>query len=196
MPDRKPRRLKPGVIRVPLPDVEQNRGFTGGAAALMAVLHYYGIDTGSEKQLVQIMGVKATSGADPVHIRQGARHFEVQCDEFWHMRFSQLIDCLDAGLPVLMMLQARGGPGKDHAASREAGHWVVAIGYDGEVVYFADPDMRGARAYLTYIDLDDRWHDVEGAAEKNVFRYGLALRKPRAKRQPGGKRLTEARWMN
>ena len=113
------------------------------------------------------------------------------------MRFSQLRTCLDRGIPVLLMLQARNDPKTDYTHTWDCGHWVVAIGYDREVVYFEDPCTKEYRAYLSYVELDDRWHDVEGPSDCEVYRYGVALPKPRgASLKPGGVKIKKASWMN
>jgi predicted double-glycine peptidase len=64
-----------------------------------------------------------------------------------------------------------------YAEEWDSGHWVVAIGYDDDKVYFEDPWIPHARAYLTWDELDDRWHDLDYDNSK-VYRYGAAIWKP------------------
>jgi hypothetical protein len=36
---------------------------------------------------------------------------------------------------------------------------------------------------LSFAELDERWHDVEGARDRRVERYGLAISGPRVARR-------------
>ncbi len=42
------------------------------------------------------------------------------------------------------------------------GHYVVAIGYDKERIYLEDPSTI-LRSYISYQDLEERWHDTDKA---------------------------------
>jgi len=42
-------------------------------------------------------------------------------------------------------------------------------------VYFEDPSLHNARGFLTYQQLDDRWHDIEGKDNHHVERYGAVI---------------------
>jgi hypothetical protein len=79
----------------------------------------------------------------------------------------------------MVMLQAWAYRRK-YATVWDAGHWVVAIGRDAYGVYFEEPFMKGTRGFLTYTELKDRWHDIEGDTKTHVPHYGVALRKPGA----------------
>ena len=84
---------------------------------------------------------------------------------------------LDLRRPVILMIQAWG-----------EGHWVVAIGHDRARIYFEDPILHASRGYLTWRELESRWHDV-GFDGRRVRRYGVSLWRP-------GRRPPErARWI-
>jgi predicted double-glycine peptidase len=142
---RKTRDVSESAIRLPVIDVEQKTDSTCGASSLYSILRYFSIHPKSEKAVVKAMRFNPRKGSDPVHIRQGAGVYGLKWNEYRGMSFHQLIRELDQNHPVMLTLQAYG-----------MGHWVVAIGYDSEVVYFEDPGLRGSRKYLSYVDLDAR----------------------------------------
>ncbi|MBU2236000.1 C39 family peptidase, partial [Patescibacteria group bacterium] len=53
------------------------------------------------------------------------------------------------------------------------GHYVVAIGYDKNKIYFEDPSSI-SRTHLTYNELIKRWHDTDCDGKKYV-NYGIAV---------------------
>jgi hypothetical protein len=69
---------------------------------------------------------------------------------------------------------------------------VVAIGWDDGGIYFEDPSIVEARGYLTYAEVDDRWHDVD-KYNKHVPRYGMAVW--HATERPKGRQVAWARRM-
>jgi ABC-type bacteriocin/lantibiotic exporter with double-glycine peptidase domain len=183
----KPRRIPAGAIKVPLPESAQVRDYTCGAACMQSVAAYFGAleKAWGEEELASVMGIASDVGAHPHNIVKGARRFGLQWEEKWPMTDAELLSYLDRGIPVLLMLQAWRTP--DRRKRRWAGwlsewgegHWVVAIGYDREGVYFEDPVLTGARGFLPYEELFERWHDVgpywRKPYEKYMYQYGIAL---------------------
>jgi len=53
------------------------------------------------------------------------------------------------------------------------GHYVVAIGFDKNKIYFADPSSI-YKTYLTYKELEERWHDQD-INDKKYINYGIAV---------------------
>jgi len=75
------------------------------------------------------------------------------------MTIDELKDYLDEEKPVICNIQAWGEP--KYYKTADSGHYVVAIGYDDEKIYFEDPSIDEHRGYLSYKDFDKRWHDKE-----------------------------------
>ena len=76
----------------------------------------------------------------------------------------------------MMMMQAWAEPTpRSYTKVWNAGHWVIAIGYDAEGIYFEEPSLYASRGFIAYRKLTQRWHDVEGEGLKHVQQYGLAL---------------------
>ena len=58
----------------------------------------------------------------------------------------------------------------------EAGHYVVAVGYDQNNVYFMDPYTLGNYAYIPKSEFMDRWHDVDSAND-TLSHFILSIQK-------------------
>ena len=83
-----------------------------------------------------------------------------------------------------MALQAWTESKKVHWKTNWAdGHYVVAVGYDRHKVYFADPSSIYP-TFLTFAELEERWHDIDNHNGRRYEHYGLAVTgaQPRAQR--------------
>lgn len=138
----------------------QQTKYSCGAAALRAVLDYYGIRR-DEPYLREALGTDPQDGTDPDSVVSVAQALGLQATAREPMPLRELYAALDAGWPVMLALQAHGTPGEYR--KDESGHWCVATGYDGENVFFADPAIDGGKkGYLPAKELLDRWHDKDG----------------------------------
>jgi uncharacterized protein len=173
------RRIPPGAIKVEVPAVSQLEDYTCGPAALLAVCGYFGVGPASERELEQVMGIDRT-GSDPEHLVRAARRYGLRIEEWpCDMPRSALEGCLRKGRPVIIMLQAWAEPRpRSYRRVWRHGHWVVAIGFDDDGVYFEDPALPRARGFLSFAELDERWHDVAPPGRTRVHRYGVAMWRP------------------
>lgn len=56
------------------------------------------------------------------------------------------------------------------------GHFVVAIGYDRDYIYFEDPWIHGSLTYMRKQDLFDRWHgNTNEPFDRHVFGSGIIV---------------------
>jgi predicted double-glycine peptidase len=169
------RRIGRDAIKIDLPNVMQLEDYTCGVAALLSVCAYFGVGPDAEWELEARMGIDA-EGTDPAHIVRAARGLGLAVREYRPMSNEQLLACVAARRPVLVMLQAWREPRpRSYRRIWDDGHWVVAIGYDGAGVYFEDPSLHSARGFIGYRELDERWHDIEGRDRHQVERYGVAI---------------------
>lgn len=130
MADTRP--IPASAIKLDLPDVVQTKGYTCGAAALLAICRYYGIGPRSERGVVEDMRF-GKAGSDPKHVLRAVAKYGLAHEEFRPMTTQQLRACLDRGHPVMVMLQAWADPPpRSYADDWEDGHWIVAIGYDAK----------------------------------------------------------------
>ena len=183
------RKIPRGAIRIDLPNVAQTYGYTCGPSALLAICAYYGVGPDEEDQVSADMRCMK-DGADPYQIVDAAQLYGFRVKEFRYMSNKQLRRCLDKRRPVLLMLQAWGEK-PSYEAEWGDGHWLAAIGYDDDGVYFEDPSLEAARGFLTWDDLRQRWHDVEGAANEHTERYGVAIWKKRKSKYATRARMIE-----
>jgi ABC-type bacteriocin/lantibiotic exporter with double-glycine peptidase domain len=169
-----------GAIKIPVPDTTQQTDYSCGASALQAVCRFYGVGPEEEWQFVDALGMDRRVGSHPYQIARAARRFRLRVEEQSPMSRARLLFHLRRRRPVLLMIQAWPlAPRHTYRGWWKDGHWVVAIGYDREGVYFEDPSLQAVRGFLSYAELAERWHDT-GPHGKHVPRYGMAVWKPRA----------------
>lgn len=167
-----------GAIKIPIPDTRQIEDYTCGASALQAVCGYYGVGPEEEYEYVKDMKM-GQDGSDPEHICRAAKKYGLHFNEIQPMSINQLKKYLMEKKPVIIMIQAwKENPKTKYKNDWEDGHWVVAIGFDKDGVYFEDPSLAAIRGFIKYNDLEIRWHDVAGKNNRKVDHYGLVIWKP------------------
>jgi uncharacterized protein len=177
------------AIRIPLPDTTQRTDYSCGASSLQAIAKYYGVGPDDEWQFVDDTGMDHRVGAHPDQLRRAAESYGLRCHEYHPMSLKQLLAEIRRKHPVLVMIQAWGTkrrrgrirPILDYRKDWKDGHWVVAIGFDSNAVYFEDPSLQAVRGYLRYSELDKRWRDTVHHG-KHMPYYGMAIwhARPRA----------------
>lgn len=174
------------AIRIALPDTSQQTGYSCGPSCLQSICHYYGLGKEDEGEFVDDMDFDHDEGSHPFQITKLAEKYGLKFKEYQPMTMEQLKRELRSRKPVMLMIQAWGMKRgeEDYRKSYRGiwgeGHWVVAIGYDQEGVFFEDPSLQAVRGFLAYAELEERWHDV-GPEEEHIEHYGLVLWKPGAK---------------
>jgi len=171
------------AVMVPLPDTQQKTDYSCGASAIMSICRYFGLGPDYEEDFIDLLrnkGMDPRIGAHPRQLAEVADKFELECEELDPKTIGRLKFHLRAGHPVLMMIQAwgeekkTGRPLKSYAGVWKEGHWVAAIGFDDDGVFFEDPSLEAVRGFIGYEALDERWHD-HGPRGKHMVRYGLAV---------------------
>lgn len=174
------------AIRVPIPDTSQKTTYSCGASCLQAVAKYFGVGPDDEWEFVRDLHTDPRVGVHPDQIRQAAERYGLKCREYEPMAIADLKAELRQKRPVLMMIQAWGRQKQrgsirarlDYRNDWEDGHWVVAIGYDSDAIFFEDPSLQAVRGYLRNAELDLRWRDT-GRHGKHRDHYGMAIWHPR-----------------
>jgi predicted double-glycine peptidase len=181
------RRIPKAAIKIPLPDTIQQNDFSCGASALQAVCAYYGVGPEEEWEYVRDLKMDVRVGSHPFQIKRAAKRYGLRVIEHQPMTIAQLKRYLDRGKPVLMMIQAWSDDVRKRSSPKYYknrwidGHWVVAVGYDSTGLFFEDPSLEAVRGYLSYADLEDRWHDT-GPRRLPLSKYGMVVWKPGAKK--------------
>lgn len=143
---------------LPVPLIRQDTDYDCGAAVVRSVLAYYGVGV-TEADLILAMGTNAKDGTAPYRIVQCLRDFGFRL-RAGRMSIPEVESWLDIGVPVILDLQAWAEDlTVDYATSLNEGHYVVALGYDDEFIYFSDPAV-GEKVKLTRAELEARWHDT------------------------------------
>ncbi len=114
------RRIPGGAIRIPLPNVIQDKAHACGAAALMAVAGYFGLGPRREEDFIRMLrrtGMDPRVGSHPHQLVAAARRIGLQTRELAPMSLARLRAAVRARRPVLLMLQAWGESGAGGAAT-------------------------------------------------------------------------------
>ena len=184
------KRLKVKKI-LTFPEARQSTNFSCGAASIQAILYYYGIDI-REDNIIKMLDVKPTSivhsGIDPDIMKK-------KLEDIWklkvlmkqNMTIDNLKKLIDKNIPVILAIQAWQSEDEtkgevDYSETYFDGHYVVAIGYTDKHIIFEDPSILSNRGYLTYGELNDRWHDKD-FKNRTYEHLGLAVygKKPKYK---------------
>jgi predicted double-glycine peptidase len=175
-----------------VPLVRQATDYTCGVACTESILYYNGIDY-REDNLAQTLGATEEDGTDIAHIvdflhRVNSRtgYWMGQGTEFQggigaELRTDMTLDDLraqiDGGHPVICAIQAWSAEtNEDYAAEWEDGHYVIAVGYDDDNVYFMDPSTRGNYTYIANDEFMTRWHD--GDSDQRLQQPGIVITNP------------------
>ena len=145
------------AVLLDFPELRQTYNFDCGACALASVLAYYGIDV-REDTVMQIART-TRGGTNVAGIVKTLRYYGLTPHRC--MSVARIKSALDQQHPVILTLQAYKASGTTYRRTWGDGHYVVAIGYDAERIYFEDPSSY-KRTWLSFAELEDRWHDVDG----------------------------------
>jgi len=145
-----------------VPDVRQSTGYSCGAAALQAVLAYWGIEE-REDRLIARLHTTPEAGTHPDDIVRGARELGLTADLREGLDLADLERALAGGTSIIVDLQAwRDRADAPWAETWDDGHYMVLLGLDAANLYFEDPSLLGARGVIPRAEFVDRWHDYEG----------------------------------
>jgi len=146
-----------------VPDVRQSTGYTCGAAALQAVLAYWGTSE-REDRLAARLHSTPEAGTHPLDILRVAREFGLTVDLREGLGLADLERGLADGDSVIVDLQAwRERTDVPWSETWDDGHYMVLLGLDAVNLYFEDPSLLGARGVIPRAEFVERWHDYEGS---------------------------------
>ena len=160
-----------GVL-LEFPELRQMFNYDCGANATQSVLVYYGKEIREDIVLRQ---EKTTpqDGTAVQSIVKELHHFGLKTVHR-EMTLDDIKKFLRSKVPVILLLQAWTEKEKvDWKNDWKDGHYVVAIGYDHEKIYFEDPSSF-ERTYLRDEELRKRWHDIDVGGKK-YYNYGIAV---------------------
>ena len=129
------------------PELRQVCSYDCGACSLTSVLTYYGIDA-REDQVLKLSGT-TEDGANVADILRVLDHHGL-AHKAGYMMAEEVKAAIDRREPVILTLQAYRDSSKPYHECWKDGHYVVAIGYDGDRIIFEDPSSF-KRTWLTQV---------------------------------------------
>ena len=162
----------------PVPTSRQKTSYTCGAASVLSVVKYYGLDTITEEYLAEQMGSSPSSGTD---IDAMAKMFDVLGLETksGEMTLDDLKRYTATGVPVIVALQAWGDNGVDVSKSWEDGHYSVVMSVGNTEIDLMDPVLEGAIKNMPIDEFTKCWHDKDAEGTK-LYSWGMAVSQPAA----------------
>lgn len=169
--------LPAGAILIPL--CRQATDYTCGAAALQGVLGFFGEDL-NESQLARPLKSNSKIGTRYEAIAEFARHKGYEVNIYKNATIRKLEELLDQQQPVIVLIQAWSEkPFVDYSHDWEDGHYVVAIGYDANNMYFMDPSTLGHYTFIPLQEFEARWHDKD--TSEKLHHFAMTITRTRKK---------------
>ncbi len=158
------------LISVPL--IYQSYDYGCGVAALQSVFFYYGKDFRYD-ELMNALKPDPVRGTNYKKMVELAKSLEFQVSIFTHMSLEDLKKLIDDRRPVIVLIQAWPDSPVQWRETWTEGHYVVAIGYDRENIYFMDPSSLGHYAFISIPEFLDRWHDMDDQVK--LIHFGMMI---------------------
>jgi uncharacterized protein len=168
-----------------MPDTRQSTEYSCGAAALQAVVGYWGRDIG-EEDMREMLNTNPESGTYPDDIIRVAQEMGLNATYKENLTLADLETYLGEGVPVIVDCQAWRSVSQANESWADDwgdGHWVVVIGMDDKFVYLEDPYILGSQGIMTRQEFGVRWHNWRGLGESDTTKQihmGIAIRGERA----------------
>jgi predicted double-glycine peptidase len=164
-----------------MPDTRQSTEYSCGAAAMQAVLGYWGRDIG-EEDVREMLNTNEETGTYPDDIIRVASALGLQAEYKENMTMADLEDYVAEGIPVIVDCQAWRSVSQYNESWADTwynGHWLVVIGIDENNVTLEDPYILGDRGFMSRKEYEARWHNVRGLDETDTgkqIHMGIAIR--------------------
>jgi hypothetical protein len=179
-----------------VPDVRQSTTYSCGAAALQALLSYWGIDK-REGDLMRALETSEAEGTSPEAIVKVAE--EIGCEAYSKedIGLKDIEESLRLRIPVICAIQAWAdiqSEGFSWDKAWEDGHYVIVIGLDSQSVYVEDPSLLGTRGIIPRDEFLARWHDYRGEPpydplDRPYIRLGIFVVGSKADEKPAFSRV-------
>ncbi|MBX3149007.1 C39 family peptidase [Candidatus Obscuribacterales bacterium] len=178
--------LPANIIKIPM--TRQATNYTCGVAALQSVLMFYG-DEFLESELAKLLKANPKEGTAYLEMKRFSESRGYNVQVYKDMKVSDLKKLLDAGKPVICLIQAWPERKVNYKNDWDDGHYVVAIGYDDGNVYFMDPSTLGNYTYIPTDEFLVRWHDTDSKVKLHHFGMVVQKKAKRAYHADGVKKL-------
>jgi len=150
------------------PYIRQLEDYSCGSSCVQGILHYYGFDKVEEDDLISYLLVTSENGTNPKNIKKLFQKYGLNVISK-KSNIDEIIENISNKIPVILNLQAWSDKEEvDYTEDYDDGHYVVAIGFENDILIFADPSHM-YRTYLTHEEVNRRWHDKENENEYNNY---------------------------
>jgi predicted double-glycine peptidase len=162
------------------PSVIQSSSDKSGVSAVQSVLAYYGENLKEEQLNDKLVNsdidiIEQSYVTSIENIIDFFMNKDYQIDSK-NMNINDLINYIDRGIPVIMMIQAWGGK-TDYSDEWNYNHYVVAIGYTKKDIIFEDPNSFNT-CRLSHTRLIERWHGRNDLEKYTNFGIAIKGKKP------------------
>ena len=152
------------------PELRQAYEYDCGANALQSVLTYYGLEFNEETILKEVKTSKFGTSVQNIENVAKKHGLNVNSEK---MAIADIKKYINEKIPVILLIQAWSENKKTNwQKDWTDGHYVVAIGHDKNKIYFEDP-YAFERAFLTFEELEERWHHK--IDDKEYINHGIVI---------------------
>lgn len=163
---------------IPIPLFHKDDNYACSTACIAAVLQQYCDNADeTEEKLNDLLQATNKSEMGVEQIVTYINQVKFDKNDSWclisanlkrYMTICDLMQDIDKNIPVICPIQAwyndpDGNLEEQHDYKEEqtCGHYVVAVGYDSEKIYFMDPAAADTYSYIPIREFDARWHSTE-----------------------------------
>lgn len=141
------------------PNLRQTYNYDCWASALQSIMTYYWVEKREEKIIKKAKTVKKI-WTDIKWLIKVLKKYNFEYDSK-KMNIEDIINYIDKKIPVIVLLQAWSDKKNfNYENSYKNWHYVVAIWYDKNKLYFEDPCSFNI-TYINKNELEKRWHWIE-----------------------------------
>ncbi|MDF2655031.1 MAG: hypothetical protein K0R19_1505 [Bacillota bacterium] len=151
-------------IAVPL--CYQETEFTCGAACVQSLLARYGMYF-KQSMLADVLNTRPYTGTEYQRILSFVKSNGLTVSFHENLKITDLIRFIDAGIAPLLIIQAWSDDDTDYSHDWKNGHYIIACGYYEKGIYAMDPYTLGYYTYLSFEDLERRWHSVDQSGNRH-----------------------------
>ena len=147
-----------------------------GVQALQTVMTYYGVEMDRD-ELMRTLGTTEEGGTPPQAMIAAAQSYDFEVKSGTQWSLNQLKQYVDAGTPVIVLLQAwadRYMALDDWRRDWDNGHYAIVIGVNKDVLLFEDPATI-RRTWLREREFLARWHDMDTKTGEKYEHFGMVL---------------------
>jgi predicted double-glycine peptidase len=177
--DPKLKRIPPRAVMIPLPNVPQPDGISCGDATMLSILLYFAVGKQKIAEIKEEVKTTRKDGTYYLNIVHYANKLGLRAMAIKKMTLERLERCIEKGWPVICSIQAYGAKPQDYVRNdMDNGHYVVAIGFDKDNLYFMDPSAPAwdrRRGWVRKREFVRRWHDDEGMNGNVEIIYHLGI---------------------